>query len=380
MRGRAWGHAPAMLGAGDAAGVGLEQPQELAWQDEEGALQRTMPLLSPPAPSPFLSCHLPSFWRQQAKLEPSPQIQASQGSPAPHSYSFGAGPLSALPSLPAASPRGQGDAGRLCWAHPPTTVPAASPHHPHRGLPSTLAFWERGESQHPTGAEGRGGWSPLWGLTGQAERRYLGPGRGQVPSPRGASSHAWGSVLGPGAAGALCQPGQPWCAKCQRQGQTALPPQHPLGCLCLALQASPLRCCKAFAECLALPKLRWQLTGAGMCLAGLCPMPGHRAQALGHAPMWKQSGGDPAACSSRGDAWSGLQSPPAQCCGSLYGPPGEADHQRCSEQKAVLRRHQPWAAPGRCVGLRGCLPSPFLHRRAGAWGLRSQPQLPLWSQ
>lgn len=262
-------------------------------------------------------------------------------------------------------------------------LPQQYPQHPHT-IPTEVcpALWlfgrgERASTPLVLRAEGVGAHC---GVTGQAERRYLGPGRGQVPSPRGASSHARGSVLGPGAAGALCQPGQPWCAKCQRQGQTALPPQHPLGCLCLALQASPLRCCKAFAECLALPKLRWQLTGAGMCLAGLCPMPGHRAQALGHAPMWKQSGGDPAACSSRGDAWSGLQSPPAQCCGSLYGPPGEADHQRCSEQKAVLRRHQPWAAPGRCVGLRGCLPSPFLHRRAGAWGLRSQPQLPLWSQ
>lgn len=187
-----------MLGAGDAAGVGLEQPQELAWQDEEGALPRTMPLLSPPAPSPFLSCHLPSFWRQQAKLEPSPQIQASQGSPAPHSYSFGAGPLSALPSLPAASPRGQGDAGRLCWARPPTTVPAASPHHSHRGLPSTLAFWERGESQHPTGAEGRGGWSPLWGhWAGRAQV----PGARQGPGPLSPRCQQPRSGLGVG----------PWC-------------------------------------------------------------------------------------------------------------------------------------------------------------------------
>lgn len=166
-----------------------------------------MPLLSRPAPSPFPSCHLPSSWRQQAKLEPSPQIQASQGSPAPHSYSFGAGPLSALPSHPAASPRGWGDAGRLRWARPPTTAPAASPP-PSLQVPSALVFWERGESQQPAGAGGRGGWSPLWGLTGQAERGYLGPGGGQVPAPRGASSHARGSVSGPGGAGALCQPGR----------------------------------------------------------------------------------------------------------------------------------------------------------------------------
>lgn len=97
MRGRARGCAPAVLGAGDAAGVGLEQPQELAWQDEEGALPSVLragpcPCSPDPLHHRFHPATYPPPGGSRQSWSPRPKSRPPRGAQLPTATPSGLGP------------------------------------------------------------------------------------------------------------------------------------------------------------------------------------------------------------------------------------------------------------------------------------------------
>lgn len=138
MRGRARGHAPAMLGVGDAAGVGLEQPQELAWQDEEGALRGPCHCSPHPLHYCFYPATYPPSGGSRQSWSPCPKSRPPRGAQLPTATPSGLGPSLLCPRslqpLLGARAMLAGSAGLV--------LPQQYPQHPHT-IPTEVcpALW-----------------------------------------------------------------------------------------------------------------------------------------------------------------------------------------------------------------------------------------------